>query len=290
MEKYLKSGKPNREHRQVSHQGVTGTVLLTGQERNDILLFGVMKMPRQAREKSQTGVYHVMVRGINRQDIFQDEEDKKVYLERLTRYKKECGFEIYAYCLMNNHVHLVIKEGKDTLPEVMKKIGASYVYWYNWKYDRVGHLFQDRYKSEVVENDAYLLTVVRYVHQNPVKVGRSIDEWTSYKDYLDSSNLTDVTFIIDMFGKNESAKQSFIEFVNERNEDACLEIDTQKRLTDEDAKAIIKEVGRVSNCQELQCLEKLIRDEMLKNLKDNGLSIRQIERLTGINRGAILNA
>ena len=112
-----------------------------------------------------------MLRGINQQQIFEDEEDNLRFLETLFKYKQQCGYEIYAYCLMGNHVHILLKEGKEDLTLVLKRIAGSYVYWYNWKYHRSGHLFQDRFKSEPVENDIYFLTVIRYIHQNPVKAG-----------------------------------------------------------------------------------------------------------------------
>lgn len=128
-------------------------------------------MPRQARMKSKTGIYHVIVRGISQQNIFHDEEDFMKYLEMLERVKKKSGFKLYGYCLMGNHVHLLIHESQDELSVVMKGLGISYAWWYNWKYKRTGHVFQDRYKSECVEDDTYLLTVIRYIHQNPVKAG-----------------------------------------------------------------------------------------------------------------------
>ena len=115
-------------------------------------------MPRAARVKSKTGIYHIILRGINRQIIFEDEEDSLKFLQTLSEYKEKSKYEIYAYCLMGNHVHILIKEGKEELGIAMRRIGASYVYWYNWKYERNGHLFQDRYKSEAVEDDKYLLT------------------------------------------------------------------------------------------------------------------------------------
>ena len=126
-------------------------------------------MPRVAREKSKTGIYHIILRAVNRQIIFEEDEDAIKFLETLERYKETSGYEIYAYCLMGNHVHILLKEGKEDLGVTMRRIGASYVYWYNWKYERVGHLFQDRYKSEVVETEKYLLAVLRYIHQNPLK-------------------------------------------------------------------------------------------------------------------------
>ena len=248
-------------------------------------------MPRAAREKSKTGVYHIMVRGINRQSIFQDNEDKGVYLKRLSRYKEECGFEIYAYCLMDNHVHLLMKEGIESISDSMKRIGASYVYWYNYKYVRTGHLFQDRYRSEIVEDDAYLITVARYIHQNPVKVGKRIDYWTSYNDYLEVGGLTDVKLILDMLGKTiEESKTAFIEYMNEANKDKCLELEVLHKLTDDEARKLIIDIGNVSKCIELSNIEKINRDRALKRLKEEGISVRQLERLTGINRGIILRA
>ena len=89
-----------------------------------------------------------MLRGINRQDIFEDEEDFLHFLTVLKECKAICEFEIYAYCLMTNHIHLLIKSGKEPLALVFKRIGSRFVYWYNLKYRRSGHLFQDRYKSE----------------------------------------------------------------------------------------------------------------------------------------------
>ena len=109
-------------------------------------------MPRGPRKISETGIYHIMMRGINRQTIFEEEEDCEKFLQVLHRYKEKCGFQIYAYCIMGNHLHLLLKVGTDPLEKIMRMICGSYVYWYNQKYDRVGNLFQDRFKSEPIEN------------------------------------------------------------------------------------------------------------------------------------------
>lgn len=82
-----------------------------------------------------------MIRGINQQNIFADDEDQKKFMDILDRYRKKIEYEIYAYCLMGNHVHLLIKEGKEVLSNTMKRIGTSYACWYNWQYNRKGHLF-----------------------------------------------------------------------------------------------------------------------------------------------------
>ena len=116
-------------------------------------------MPRQARRQSESGIYHIMLRGINQQQIFEDEEDNQKFVEVLKDCKLISGFKVYAYCLMGNHIHLLLKAENENLEQIFKRIGARYVYWYNWKYRRRGHLFQDRFKSEPVEDDAYFLQI-----------------------------------------------------------------------------------------------------------------------------------
>ena len=103
-------------------------------------------MPRQARRVSSTGVYHIMVRGVNRQDIFSDEEDYRWYLETLKRIATESNLVVLGYCLMSNHVHLLIDENLGGISNAMKRIGISYAYWYNLKYQRSCHVFQSRFK------------------------------------------------------------------------------------------------------------------------------------------------
>ncbi len=102
-------------------------------------------MPRTARQVSETGIYHVIVRGINRENLFLDSQDIQSYLQLIARYKKECGVTIYAYCLMPNHVHLLVQENAVPLNIFMRKVGTSYSYRLNTKYNRTGHVFQDRY-------------------------------------------------------------------------------------------------------------------------------------------------
>ena len=140
-----------------------------------------------------------MLRGINKQLIFEDEEDYDCFLEILRECKELCNFKIYAYCLMGNHVHLLIKAQENNLETIFKRIAGRYVYYYNVKYQRVGHLFQDRFKSEPVEDDAYLLTVLRYIHQNPVKAKlcKKVEEYcySSIGEYLCNSEIVDGQFI-----------------------------------------------------------------------------------------------
>ena len=224
-----------------------------------------------------------MLRGINRQQIFEDEEDNLRFLETLKKYKEQCGYEIYAYCLMGNHLHMLLKEGKEDLTLMLKRIAGSYVYWYNWKYHRTGHLFQDRFKSEPVEDDSYFFTVLRYIHQNPVKAGlcKKVKgyKFSSYNEYLENSELVNANFVFSLI-----SKEQFIEFNNEENADSCLEMEYSFRLTDEEAKEIIYKISKCKNVANFQSLEKNKRVSYLQKFYLNGLSIRQISRLTGVSK------
>ena len=223
------------------------------------------------------------MRGINQQQIFEDTEDCDKFIQILHECKVVSEFRLFAYCLMNNHIHLLIKLEKEPIEQVFKRIGARYVYWYNVKYQRVGHLFQDRFKSEPVEDDAYFLTVIRYVHQNPTKAGfcNNIEDYkySSYMEYITKPWIVDTNFTFEIISKSE-----FIRYSNEVNSDKCLEAEetTKVRVTDEQAKRIIKNISGCNNLVEFQKLDAKSRDYFITILKQNGLSIRQISRLTGI--------
>jgi putative transposase len=253
-------------------------------------------MPRQARQKSQSGNYHIVLRGINKQLLFEEEEDKEKFISCLQHYKGICEYEIYGYCLMDNHVHILLKEGKESIDQVMKKIGVSYVSWYNRKYDRSGHLFQDRFRSEVVETEEYLLVVLRYIHQNPIKSGevKNLREfkWSSYGEYIDHSRIVDREFIFGIFAnEREKAVACFKQFMKEQVEDNCIEANDRKRLTDQELKITIQEYVGIMRPIELQHMEKVKRDEFLRKIKKiAGISTRQIARLTGISQSVVVKA
>ena len=245
-------------------------------------------MPRAPRLKSQSGIYHMMLRGINQQIIFEDDEDYIKFIDTLKSYKAISGYKVFAYCLMSNHIHILLKVGKEDLDVIMKRIAGSYVYWYNWKYYRKGHLFQDRFRSEPVDDNEYFLTVLRYIHQNPLKaeIAEKIDEYKycSYNEYISNENdLVDTGFVYEIIDQ-----ENFIEYQNRENEDKCLDIENLIfRLSDADAMKEIKRVSKCENATEFQVLEQSQRDKYIKKLKKSGLSIRQISRLTGVSKGIV---
>ncbi len=134
-------------------------------------------------------VYHVLTRGNNRQDVFEDEEDFRKYLELLLRYKEKYKLKLYHYVLMTNHVHLVIEpsESGGSLSEIIKGINLAYAQHYKRKYSHTGHLWQDRYKSIIISKDEYLLACGSYVELNPVRA-KMVEapreyRWSSYRTY-----------------------------------------------------------------------------------------------------------
>ena len=226
-------------------------------------------MPRQARRKSSSGIYHIMLRGINQQQIFEDSEDFNKFLQVLKDSKAISEFKIFAYCLMGNHIHLLIQEQKEPIEQIMKRLATRFVYWYNIKYQRVGHLFQDRFKSEPVENDSYFLTVLRYIHQNPIKAGlcKKLEnyEYSSYNEFLQTSDFIDSDFVFDMIDKEQ-----FISFNNENSFDKCLDVDPKPviKVTDEQAQKIIEKYSKCKSVSEFQNLDIKLRDKYLKKFRE----------------------
>ncbi len=252
-------------------------------------------MPRVARKKSGTNFYHVMLRTINRQDLFLDHEDRQRFIDTLIRFKAKSGYEIYGYCLMTNHIHLLMQAVEEDIAVVMKRINVSYVYWYNNKYERAGHLFQDRYKSEAVENDAYFMVVLRYIHQNPLKAGLAskLSEyfWSSYNNYLQNNeNLVNVEYVFNLFHQDKKeALKLFKTFMSQKNNDQCLddfEI-RRKNWSAEEVADLLYKVCETRDFKKISTFKKQKRDKVILDLRDRGLTIRKLAEITGLGRGVI---
>jgi len=145
-------------------------------------------MARKLRVQYRGALYHVIVRGNQRQKVFLDEEDYRQYQNRLITYQQRYSCTLYAYVLMSNHVHLLVEQGKTPLSKIMQGLQQSYAIYFNRKYGTTGHLFQGRYKAIICDKDAYLLELIRYIHLNPVRAGivkRPGDYiWSSHRTYL----------------------------------------------------------------------------------------------------------
>ena len=244
-------------------------------------------MPRTAREKSRSGVYHIMLRGINKQNIFEETEDYDKMLEFIRGSKMQGGITLYGYCLMSNHIHLLLKEGKEPLETTMKRIGSKYAVWFNTKYQRAGHLFQDRFKSEAVEDPPYFLTVLRYIHFNPVKAGLvktpGAYAYSSFACYFGEDDSADGGLIDTEKAFSYTPKDLFAEFHTVGCPDTCMDITeaSMPRLTEEQATAQMRRITKCASSAEFQSLSKDKKEKLIAKMKARGLSIRQISRLTG---------
>jgi putative transposase len=256
-------------------------------------------MPRLSRKFSNSQIYHVMLRGNEKKYLFYDEDDKERLLDTL-KVKKENGeYLLYAFCLMDNHVHLVVKDCDNNLPSIMKRINTSYAYYFNKKYKRVGHVFQDRYRSEVIEDEAYLLSVIKYVHNNPVEA-RMVEhaaqyKWSSFNIYTGASansGLVEIAQILELYSlTRETAIQLFIKHTNEEVEDTKV-LDINDDVDIEENEKIRKYLDRYLYLNNIESIDYVIkrkddRNKIIRELKGTGLSVRKIASILGLNRNIV---
>jgi len=254
-------------------------------------------MARKSREKSATGIYHVMMRGTNKQNIFEETDDYMRFLSILRNMvnpvddtgkhlSPRCRF--YAYCMMTNHVHLLIRESSEELASVIHRIATAYAHYYNNKYFRSGHLFQDRFKSEPVNDEGYFFTLLRYIHQNPMAAGLSkgIDdyEWSSWKEYsrsgYSSCGICDVRPVISRMPLDE-----MIILMSDPLPKTAMILDFDNgrtNLTDENVRDYLINSFGLRHPTDLQLYSRDRRDDIIHETKQYGASIRQLVRLTGL--------
>jgi REP-associated tyrosine transposase len=180
-------------------------------------------MPRKARLDFPGTLHHVMVRGIEGSNIFRDAEDRKEFVDRIRSLVKESGTRILAWALLDNHVHLLIISGPAGLPTFMRRLLTGYAIYFNRKYRRLGHLFQNRYKSIICDLDPYLLELVRYIHLNPLRAGL-VNEFGELEKYAwcghgiltgrQKNDWQEKGFVLGFFGSNgKKAILAYREFV-----------------------------------------------------------------------------
>ncbi|MBF8982947.1 transposase [Lutibacter sp. B2] len=193
-------------------------------------------MPRTARIKSEDSMYHIMIRSISELKLYKENSDKEKYLYLIQKYQYKFGFKIYSYCLMDNHGHLLIDANGADVSRIMHSINQCYAQYFNRKYKRHGHVFQDRFKSKIINDDKYLLALSAYIHNNPKDIeeyNHCVEkyEYSTLGIYLqlkkDRYNIVDSKYILQMFSpKIEKAKKSYKEFIN-KYKDVVTEKDVE---------------------------------------------------------------
>lgn len=178
-------------------------------------------MARKPRIEYNGAFYHVITRGNQRQKIFRDKKDRLKYLEILSHYKNRHQFRLYSYVLMSNHIHLLIETGNITLSKIQQGINQSYTMYFNRRHKTVGHLFQGRYKAILCDREAYLLSLIKYIHMNPVRA-RMVKElqdyqWSSHKYYAGSEKkncIVDTDCVLRIFSEDKTtSKKLYREFI-----------------------------------------------------------------------------
>ena len=185
-------------------------------------LLNEQHMARKPRIEYPGAFFHIIVRGNNRETIFRDSRDYLRYLEKLVYFCQEGNVRLYAYCLMPNHIHLLLEMARVSLSKVLQRFHTWYTMYFNRRYDRVGHVFQGRYRAILCDRDAYLLELVRYIHLNPIRAGL-VDSpedypWNSHRIYIgvDKSEAVDPSFVLRQFADDSSAaRKSYRSFVME---------------------------------------------------------------------------
>lgn len=183
--------------------------------------FIVATSPRYFQKGS---FYHVYNRGTRKENIFISFRDYERFTKRTQEYKEKFGISILCYCLMPNHFHFLLRQNSDaSITSFMLHLGTSYAKYFNIKYDQVGSLFQDRFKTKLIETDEYLLQLSRYIHRNPIEILSPTSgvelasyRWSSYSVYLrgEKNELVDPTFILSYFTKDDPSSdyKKFVEY------------------------------------------------------------------------------
>lgn len=246
-------------------------------------------MSRKPRIISPSGIYHIVIRSINQQQLFEEDADYQKFLFVLSDVQAKYPFALYAYCLMGNHVHLLLAADEATLKTIFQSLGSRFVYWYNAKYQRFGHLFQDRYFSKPIENDESFLCVMQYIHENPVRAGicsfATDYYWSSCRAYYGKKN--------DLINKEPAVKiagspRKLLTYFHTHFCEVTQTLPQNSHLMpDETAMQIITALSHCSNPSQFQNLPRCERNRFISRFAHEGLHIAQIARLCGISRTTI---
>ena len=255
-------------------------------------------MTRTARQASSTGYYHIIMRGDNRNWIFQKRQYKLDFMEMIEEQENEGRIEMAAWCIMDNHVHLVLKAELDQLSLAMKKINVKFAMRYNLNEKMVGHVFQDRFKSQAIGTDQYLLQVIRYVHNNPVKARIAETpgdyKWSSYSKYINNETAgkrRQFEFVLGLFSNSIDEFKAF-HMVKDDNEYLEIKEDIE-RFREEKAQEIIGECCAkhgIIEAYQIKGNERVMNDLIVELIDKSGMSYRKIARLLEISYNTVREA
>ena len=247
-----------------------------------------VRMSTIPRRQSERNVYHLVTRGIGQQILFEDDTDRTYFLTALKNKAAKFGIELLAWCIMSNHAHLIVRAPIETVSRFMGALQSSYALYHNKRHERSGRLFQSRFTSVPIENDEQLIAAVRYVHLNPVKVGEKLDSpWSSYGTLASGGKGTDgSSLVLDVFGGTNGFRKSHVNLEDTLRPDNL----PRMRLSEDEAIRRARETVAPHALYDIKALSKAERNKLLKLLKAEGLSVRQITRCTGIGQNIVARA
>ena len=245
-------------------------------------------MPHAQRKKSETGFYHVVLKGDGSQVIFESDADRRRFIAELEGALENHDVDVHAYCLMSNHVHLLVEDREGVLSQFMKRLGERYAMYFRKVTGRVGHVFQGRFWSEPVESDEYFLAALRYIHANPEPAGicNARDyRWSSYGDYVGKGSLTKTDLALGLLGGAAGFEQfqapggSFAKPFPNSKLARHLSYDGLTRIA-------VKILGR-GTLNSLKAIPPKERNPHIEKLSRAGFTDSQIARITGIGQSVI---
>lgn len=193
-------------------------------------------MARRPRLFAPALLYHVIVRGNQRQKTFLNDQDYRAYLERLAKYRRKYDYSVHAYCLMPNHVHLLLESSDQPLAKFMQGLQQSYSQYFNLRHHKVGHVFQGRYKAIICEKDEYLLELIRYIHLNPVRAGivkrPERYGYSGHRVYLEGkpTEVLDTTKVLRLFGGKGAYRRFILDGLGDGHKEEYYEVEDQRFL------------------------------------------------------------
>lgn len=247
-------------------------------------------MSKYLREFSNSKIYHIIIKGIDESTIFYDDEDRNVFLNKLKISKKKYKYKVLAYCLMSNHVHLVISIENENLSKGIQSLIIRYASYFNKKYDRKGPFVQNRFNSKKVESQRYFLEVCRYVHRNPEKAGIEKTDnyrWSSYHEYIGKEKIIDRRFLMHYLGNDIN---NFTEYTTKKESkqevNRLAEFEMIRKLSDDIVIKIILEKFKFNSVDEtINYFKNEKNHEKIKVLKEiQGTNVTQISRIIRVSR------
>ena len=231
---------------------------------------------------SNSGFYHVMMRGNHKENIFHSDSDRSKFLNILENNASD-QFQIHCYCLMPNHIHLLVYS--ENISRHIKQISISYASWFNWKYNLIGHIFQGRFLSEVIESDQYYINCVRYILRNPIKAQICNNfnyTWSSFKSYYCSHPYL---IIKNKISDHFINFDDFFNFLSVGYDEKFMDMEDLYIPSDEE----IKQFLLIENIKSLKSLDTSTKKYIIQKIKENypRVSASQIARVSDENRVTI---